>query len=112
VIGTEIMPYVALFLGGNLFWPLNTNVSGSGINTSGFMQGAQVESDISWAYNPQGNQTGNVISAGFTYNTTFGFYGVGLSHHWRGFQLGVHYYPNASTGKVLPIISGGAVVEL
>jgi len=111
VVGIEVIQDIALFLGGNLFFP-NVNPNGLGIDTSGYLQGAQVESDVSWAYNPGKKQVGNVISAGATYNFTFGFYGVGLSHHWKGFQIGFHYYPNASNLKVYPIFAGGAVVEL
>jgi len=111
VLGTEVVPYVAVFVGGNFFIS-NVNVSGSGIDTSGYVQGGQVGTDISWAYQPQETRTGNVFSTGFTYNTTYGVYGVGLSHHWRGFRLGFHYYPNATTYKLMPIVAGGAVVDL
>jgi hypothetical protein len=111
VVGIEVLPDVALFLGGNLFYANVDPSSNAGIQSSGFLQGSQIESDISWAYNPHKQKLGNVLSAGLTYNTTFDFYGVGFSHHWRGFQLGIHYYLNATNLKVLPIASVGAVVE-
>ena len=111
VIGAEIMPYVALFLGGNLFYA-NVPVSSTGIDTSGYLQGAQVESDVSWAYNPHKDRMGNVLSGGVTYNSTFDFYGFGVSHHWKHFHLGIHYYPNATNLKVMPILAGGAVVDI
>jgi hypothetical protein len=112
VVGMEILPYVALFVGGNLFYSSTDVPSASRIQTSGFLQGAQVQSDLSWAYNPHETKTGNVLSAGVSYNSTFDFYGFGVSHHWRGFHLGIHYYPNATNLKVLPIVTGGAVVEI
>lgn len=111
VIGTEIMPYLALFFGGNLSYP-NFDPSALSLSTSGYIQGSQLESDLSWAYNPQKNKTGNVLSSGFTYNTTFNFYGVGISHHWPGFHFGIHYYPNAAVFKFVPILSTGIVFDL
>lgn len=111
-LGIEILPNVAWFIGGNLFYTSTDLPSASTIQSSGFLQGSQIETDLSWAYNPHQNRIGNVLSAGFTYNTTFEFYGVGVSHHWRGFQLGIHYYPNASNLRVLPIASVGATFEI
>lgn len=111
VIGAEIAPYLALFVGGNLFYP-NIDVSRTGIQTSGYLQGAQFESDLSWAYNPHKNRIGNVLSGGVTYNSTFNFYGLGLSHHWKNLHFGIHYYPNASNLKVFPILAGGAAIDL
>jgi hypothetical protein len=111
-IGIEVLPNVAWFLGGNLFYANTDLPSSSTFQSSGFLQGSQIETDVSWAYNPHGNNTGNVLSGGFTYNTTFEFYGVGVSHHWKGFQLGIHYYPNANNLKVYPIASVGATFEI
>lgn len=110
VVGVEVIPYVALFLGGNLFY--SNNSIPSGIYNSGYLQGSEFESDVSWAYNPTKDRIGNVLSAGFTYNTTFDFYGVGVSHHWRGLHLGLHYYPNASSYRILPILSGGVSFDI
>lgn len=111
VFGVEVVPHVAAFFGIQLFYP-NMNISDSGIDTSGYLQGAQVESDLSWAYNPHKNRTGNVFSGGVSYNTTFSFYGLGVSHHWPGFHLGIHYYPDAQNLKVLPIFAVGAMLDL
>ena len=111
VIGMEMLPHFAWFLGGNLSYT-NASVPTSGLDVSGFLQGGQIGSDFSWAYNSGESQVGNVLSAGFSYNSTFGIYGVGLSHHWRGFHVGLHYYPNANNLKVMPILSGGAVVDI
>lgn len=111
VMGVEIAPHVALFTGGHFFYA-NMDVTQLNISNSGFVQGTEIESDLSWAYHPQKKGVGNVMSLGATYNTTFRFYGVGFSHHWKGFQLGAHFYPNAAHMRFLPIFSGGAVVEL
>ena len=108
----EVLPYFAVFIGGNLSYSSSNIPDSSQIQSSGLLQGTQVESDFSWAYNPHKSTLGNVLSEGISYNSTYNFYGVGLSHHWRGFQLGVHYYPNASNLKVFPIIAGGAVIDL
>jgi hypothetical protein len=111
VIGAEILPYFALFVGGSLAYT-SVDLPSSDFDTSGYTQGAQIESDLSWAYNPHKSTIGNVLSAGVSYNTTYKFYGFGVSHHWRGFQLGVHYFPNASRYKVAPIIGGGVAFDL
>lgn len=111
VIGIELIPQLALFLGGNLDFSSPKN-SVTGVTRSGFLQGTQLESDISWAYNPHKKDIGNTLSAGITYNLTYSIYGVGISHHWKGFHLGAHYYPNATTLKVLPLISGGAIFDI
>jgi membrane protein DedA with SNARE-associated domain len=106
-----IGPQVAVFVAPNLNFS-QVNVNSTGIATSGFVHGASIETDISWAYNPHKKSVGNVFSAGASYDFTYQMYGVGLSHHWPGFHVGVHYYPNASGYNVLPIIAGGAVVDL
>ena len=110
-VGVEVVPWVAVFFGFQLFYP-NINVIDSGIDVSGYLEGAQGELDVSWAYNPHGSRIGNVFSGGVSYNTTFSFYGLGVSHHWPGFHIGLHYYPNAQNLKVLPIFSGGGTFEL
>jgi hypothetical protein len=112
VLGMEILPYVALFFGGNLYYSNADVPDPNTLQTSGFLKGAEIESDISWAYNPHSNRTGNVLSAGVSYNSTYDFYGFGFSHHWKGFHLGIHYFPNASNLKVMPIVSGGAVIDM
>jgi hypothetical protein len=111
VAGFSISPTLAAFVGGNLNFTsqaLTTN----GIATSGYSRGASAETDLSWAYNPHKKGIGNVLSGGLSYDFTYQLVGVGLSHYWRGFHLGVHYYPNATQNKFLPIIAGGAVVDL
>ncbi len=111
VLGAEIMPYFALFLGGNLSFS-NIDPSTIQVNPSGYLQGSQMEADFSWAYHPHKIKIGNVLSGGVTYNTTFNFYGVGLSHHWTRVHLGLHYYPNATQLKILPILSSALVFDL
>lgn len=111
IAAIEVIPDVALFLGGNLNYT-STQLITSGISTSGYVQGASAESDISWAYNPHRNRIGNVLSAGVSYDFTYQIYGVGVSHHFPGFHVGIHYYPNATQYRVQPIISGGAAVDL
>lgn len=111
VIGIEVLPWVAVSFGGNLYYSSNDS-SNAGIVTAGFLKGAQVESDISWAYHPKDDKMGNVVAGGVSYNSTYDILGFGVSHHWRGLQLGFHYYPNAGSLKVLPILQGGATFEL
>lgn len=112
VLGLEVLPGVALFMGGRLFYSNIETSSLPAIQTSGLLQGGQIESDLSWAYQSNEDRFGNVLSGGVTYNTTFEFYGVGISHHWKGFQLGLHYYPNATQLKVVPIASFGATFAI
>ncbi|MGE4232406.1 MAG: hypothetical protein AB7F43_03670 [Bacteriovoracia bacterium] len=104
---------VALFLGGN--WNIsNPQPVTTGIVKSGYLRGANVSADLSWAYNPPSKKlkgVGNLVSMGMSYDITYKLFGVGLSHHWRGFHLGAHYYVNADKNKWLPIIAGGGVVD-
>ncbi len=111
VLAFALVPEVAVFVAPNLNFSQVT-VNTNSLSTSGFVHGASVETDISWSYNPHKKRLGNVLSAGASYDFTYSIYGVGVSHHWPGFHLGIHYYPNVSTYPVLPIISGGAVVDL
>ncbi len=108
---------LALFYGGNINltdYKINTD----GIQDSGFLRGASLGSDLSWAYNPpsEGNTSrrgiGNVLSAGATYDITYKLLGVGLSHHWPGFKVGFHYYPGASKNRWLVMIAGGMSMDL
>ena len=110
-VAVEVLPAVAMFFGVQLFYP-NMNIINSEIDSSGYLAGAQVETDVSWAYNPHQGHAANALSGGITYNTTFSFYGLGISHHWPGFQLGIHYYPNAQNLKVLPIFSAGGALNI
>lgn len=112
VMAFGLTQQLAWFIGGQMNF---TNFSGfsAGAFSSGLVRGASVETDLSWAYNrgAQDLGTGNVLSIGASYDLTYKIYGVGLSHHWPGFHLGLHYYPNASTGKILPIIAGGGSMQ-
>jgi hypothetical protein len=110
VAGFETIPHVALFFGGNLNLT-STNLVTNGIETSGYVRGAQIESDISWAYNPKKKSLGNVLSGGVSYDLTYKIAGFGVSHHWRGWHVGIHYYPNASRYKVMPILAGGTSID-
>ena len=106
-----VFPYFALFVGGNLNFTKAILTPGV-IDTSGYIRGAGAEMDMSWAYNPHRNSIGNVLSAGVTYDFSYQLFGVGVSHHWKGFHLGIHYYPNAQTYRVLPIIAGSMGVDI
>lgn len=113
VAGFELLPRVGIFVGGNLNFS-QTDVPSDELNRSGFFRGALLQSEINWAYNPpvkkRGVGLGNVVAAGMSYDLTYRLLGLGLSHHWPGFRLGVHYYPGAENFRWLPLINGGAVV--
>jgi membrane protein DedA with SNARE-associated domain len=111
IAAVALHPQIAVFVAPTLNFS-QTSVSTTNLMTSGFVRGASINTDISWAYNPHKNKVGNVLSVGTSYDFTYLIYGVGVSHHWPGFHLGIHYYPNASGYNVLPIIAGGAVVDL
>ncbi len=107
-----VIPRVSFGLGGNLNYS-DIKISSGNTVTSGYQRGAQAEADISWAYNPpSGNRlVSNVLSAGVSYDFTYKIAGYGISHHWPGFQLGIHYYPNATQYRVQPILAGGGVFD-
>ncbi len=111
VFGFETLPGLALFFGGHLNFS-DITLQTEGIQTSGYVRGALVESDVSWAYNPKKKSIGNVLSAGVTYDPTYKIAGFGVSHHWRGFQVGIHYYPNADRYRIQPILAGGTSIDL
>ena len=111
VVAFEALPDVAVFFGGNLNFSSYQLVT-EGIETSGYVRGAGLESDLSWAYNPKKKSLGNVLSGGVTYDLTYKIAGFGVSHHWSGFQIGIHYYPNASQYRVQPILAGGTSIDL
>ncbi|HLD99010.1 MAG TPA: hypothetical protein VJB59_02060 [Bdellovibrionota bacterium] len=116
VAAFEVLPSVAWFVGGNLNYT-QANLISDSVTTSGYLRGANVESDLSWAYNPQkkrkngGLSVGNVVSAGISYDLSYKMLGLGLSHHWPGFHLGVHYYPSAAEYPLQPILAGGGAVQ-
>ncbi|MEK6580742.1 MAG: hypothetical protein AABZ55_16070 [Bdellovibrionota bacterium] len=111
VSAVSIHPSLAAFFGGNLSISKSTLTTQT-IETSGYIRGASGEVDLSWAYNPHKKSLGNVLSTGVTYDFSYQIYGVGVSHYWRGFHLGIHYYPNAKTYRVLPIISGSMALDI
>jgi hypothetical protein len=104
-------PQLAWFVGGNLNFT-NVDLETSELKTSGAMHGFELASDLSWAYNPKKKGIGNVLSSGVSYDFTYHLFGVGISHHWPGFHLGFHYYPNATKYKLQPIIAGGIAVDI
>ena len=142
VVAFSILDSLALFVGGNYNYSKTTLVT-QNLTTSGYLRGAVMESDLSWAYNlglsgigssgasideaahrpgaprysavkkpPAKRQgLGNVLSAGMSYDAIYKIFGIGISHHWSGFQLGVHYYPAATHYPVYPIIAGGGVLD-
>lgn len=93
-------------------------VSEAGGPVSGFLSGTTVMTDLSWGYLPTRKtrtgtrQGGQTLSAGLSYDFTYAQLGFGLSHHWPGFHLGVHYYPNGGAQKFLPILTGGGTFRL
>jgi hypothetical protein len=113
VFAFALDPRLAMFVGGNLNIT-NAVLVTNGIATSGYTHGARVGADASFAYNaPSKKQPiGNVLSAGVSYDLSYKIYGFGFSHHWPGFHLGIHYYPNADQYRVQPILVGGGSVNL
>lgn len=110
VTAVAVLPSLAWFVGGNLNFTQATLITDS-IVTSGYTQGAAVESDLAFAYNPKKKRIGNVLSAGVSYDLTYKLLGVGISHHWPGFHFGVHYYPAADQYPLRPIIAGGGTMQ-
>jgi hypothetical protein len=111
VAGVAVAPTVAWFVGANLNYTSQTIVVDN-VPISGYFRGAQVESDINWAYYQTKSGNTNVLAAGVSYDITYKIFGVGLSHYFKNFKLGVHYYPNSTREKFLPIISGSAAISL
>ncbi len=107
----ELFPLFALFVGGNLNLT-EVKLNASDVKTSGYARGLMFQSDISWAYNPKKDRIGNVLSAGVSFDSTYEILGFGVSHHWPGFHIGIHYYPNATQYRVQPILVGGGSVSL
>jgi hypothetical protein len=110
VAGYELASDFAAFIGGNLNFSRQTLVT-SGATTSGYVRGAEAEYDLAWAYLHGKHGISNVLSGGASYDFTYKIYGFGLSHSWRGFRIGAHYYPNADKYKLQPILAGGAAVD-
>ncbi|HUP56079.1 MAG TPA: hypothetical protein VM598_01410 [Bdellovibrionota bacterium] len=105
------LPRLAHFVGGQLSYSSVTqNVAGAQL--SGYVQGAAVESDLSWAHGPDKHPTALVLSGGVSYDFTYELAGFGLSYHVQGLHFGLHYYPDADRYKVHPIIVGGTSFSL
>ncbi len=100
VTAYEIDDNMAFFLGGNFdFGKSSPEV----MTTSGYLKGARLQADWSWLYNPSNSKLAhNALAAGMTYDLTYNMLGLGLTHHWRAFQLGVHYM-FSDRAKFLPI---------
>lgn len=109
--GYEVLPDVAGFIGANLNISRQT-LATSGATTSGYVRGAEAEYDLAWAYLRGRRGIYNVLSGGASYDFTYKVYGFGVSHYWRGFRIGAHYYPNADKYKLQPILAGGAAIDL
>lgn len=104
VTGYELSENMAFFVGGN-FQISKADVP-DGIRTSGFSKGSRIEADWSWLYNPSDSRlSGNAITAGGTYDFTYGTWGVGVTHHWPSLQLGFHYTVNADRYRFMPIFA-------
>lgn len=111
VAGVSLSSAVAWYFGGTLRFSDVSFDEGS-IQTSSSLRGATVGSDLSWKYGSSTDRGSNALTLGVSYDATYELFGIGASHHWPGFQLGVHVYPNADSDRYLPIISGGGSVDL
>ena len=107
VVGLALSSNLSFFLGGQLALNRQQLPSANLLASAGLVQGASGEADLTYFYSPSG-----AFSAGMSYNFSYQFYGVGLSHHWSVLQLGVHYYPNATTWRFLPIVNVGMGITL
>jgi hypothetical protein len=111
VAGIAITQELGLLVGGSANLTSQT-FSLNGLTTSAYTHGANVESDVSWAVASNKGWPTIVLSGGGSYDFTYQLAGVGASMHIHGFHFGAHYYPAATQNKVLPIIAGGAAVDL
>ncbi|HRK03181.1 MAG TPA: hypothetical protein PLH57_11000 [Oligoflexia bacterium] len=137
VAAFEISQTFALFTGGNVNIT-KTPLIEQNLTTSALLKGATIQSDLAWAYQAvgygaaapkkikstediepdrlpkpiRGKHLGNVLSGGVSYDLNYKLFGLGISHHWQGFHLGVHYYPKASKFPLQPIVSGGGSLDL
>lgn len=101
VTGYEITPDIAFFLGGNFSFGEEAPKI---VTTSGYLHGAQLNMEWSWLYNPSTSRLGNnAIALGMKYDLTYSLFGLGVTHHWRNFNLGVHY-TFADRSRFLPIV--------
>jgi len=111
IVAISVSDPVAIYFGGS--WSVSqTRFLGSGVEISGLLHGILTQTDIAWRYQDiDENGHANVLAAGATYDVVYKTFGVGLSHHWPGFHLGAHYYPNATEGKIQPILTGGGGIQ-
>jgi hypothetical protein len=103
---------MAVFVGGNFNFS-SVHLNPDTLATSGFLRGYQGNVDYSWMYNPPGKsgRPGNAVSVGTSYDFTYKIFGFGASHHWPGFQVGLHYYPEATVNRLQPILMGGGSMQ-
>lgn len=106
VLAFALAEELAWFVGGNIQFSKVSLVE-NGITKSGYAQGSRGETDLAFAYSKT-----SALSAGVSYDFSYDLIGFGLSHHWSGFQLGLHVIPNANKEKFIPIISGGGAIDL
>lgn len=113
VAAVQLLPSLALFVGGNV--EIASVEAPQGVETNAMVHGATIEADLSWAYNQatemsrkkRTHSSHNALSGGVSYGLTSKLLGFGISHHWQNFQVGIHYYPNAAYYPVQPILAGG-----
>jgi hypothetical protein len=88
---------------GAIFVNRDPNITKNDIaSKSGFLQGTTIFKEFTLGFGR------NVaISLGGTYDTTFDYWGAGMSVHFEGFQLGGHYYFGVTDGQFLPIVGIG-----
>ncbi|MBC7691451.1 MAG: hypothetical protein H7222_06755 [Methylotenera sp.] len=112
VTAFTLLPRVALFWGANLN-ETNVDIRADAAASSGYQRGARTEFDLTWAYNPStsARAVSNALSTGVSYDFTYHLVGYGVSHHWPGFHFGIHYYPNAGSSRIQPILAGGGSVS-
>ena len=104
VTGFELDHDMAIFIGGNL--QLTSKTFPDDAYTSGFANGAKMNFDWSWMYNPRGGRLSeNTLSIGTSYDVTSKIWGIGVTHHWSTFEIGASFYPGADHYKVLPILN-------
>jgi hypothetical protein len=136
VAAVALAPDWAVFVGGHALLS-NPEPKRDGIESSGFVRGSDAELDFAWAYQSEGggesrdpaaaptrgkrtssagrtkkhSTSGNSIAFGASYDFTYRLSGFGISHHFPGFQIGLHWYPSADRNPVLPILAGGGSVS-
>jgi hypothetical protein len=110
VASYQVIPNLSHSVGGRLsFSDVTQNLPGTRI--TGYVRGAEAETDLSWAHGPSKNPTALVLSAGVSRDFTYELTGFGLSYHVQGLHFGFHYYPDADRYKFYPIIVGGTALS-